>query len=136
MDRLKTEMETEQGLALTWFDVLLQLSFAPKGELRMSELLHNLMLTRSGLTRRIDRMEAAGLVARLESDEDRRGVIVALTRAGRTRLRAAAPPHLARITQYFAQHFTDEEAHAASSAFGKVLAGLEPMPADDCAVAG
>lgn len=132
LERLKNEMEAEQGLPLTWFDVLLQLSFAPQGELRMSELLQNLMLTRSGLTRRIDRMEADGLVERHSCDEDARGVVVTLTTGGRARLGAAAPGHLERIAQYFAQQFTEKEARGAGAAFRKILTALDSVSTVDC----
>ena len=124
--RLEMEMESEQGIPLPWFDVLIQLSFAPDGQLRMHDLLRNLMLTRSGLTRRIDRMEVAGLVERRSCSDDARGVVVALTPLGRAKLADAAPHHLARVHKHFARHLTPQELRAVRSAFKRVLAALDP----------
>jgi len=123
--RLEMEMESEQGIPLPWFDVLIQLSFAPDGQLRMHDLLRNLMLTRSGLTRRIDRMEAEELVERRSCSDDARGVVVVLTPLGRAKLADAAPHHLARVHKHFARHLTPQELRAVRSAFERVLAALD-----------
>ncbi|MDQ2742264.1 MAG: MarR family transcriptional regulator [Chloroflexota bacterium] len=125
--RLEADMKANEGLPLTWFDVLIQLNFAPGGQLRMHDLLPNLMLTRSGLTRRIDRMEAAALVRRTGCSDDARGVVVALTPHGRSRLQHVAPVHAQRIQTYFAQHLTDEELKTFSAVFQRVLTALDSM---------
>ena len=67
------ELEEAEGLPLPWYDVLIQLSAAPDGRLRMQALAESVVLSRSGLTRLIDRMEKAGMVDREHSTEDRRG---------------------------------------------------------------
>ena len=64
MSALDEDMRKQSDLPLSWFDVLVQLSEAPGMRLRMQELASSVMLTRSGLTRRVDRMVAAGLVRR------------------------------------------------------------------------
>jgi len=77
------ELMESIGLPLTWFDVLLQLDSAPEGRLRMQALADSVVLSRSGLTRLVDRMEKAGLVGREHSSEDRRGYYAVITSEGR-----------------------------------------------------
>src|SRR2546430_13463632 len=83
MRQLATDLVDEIGLTLGDFDVLAQLGQAG-GELRMSELAAQAYSSRSGMTRRIDRLVDQGLVIRTKSDADWRGVVVALTAAGAT----------------------------------------------------
>jgi len=70
---LEREMAAEQGLPLTWYDILAHLDRASQGHLRMQALAECLLLSRSGVTRLIDRMEQAGLVRREFCPDDRRG---------------------------------------------------------------
>lgn len=121
IDRLETTMEEQQGIPLSWFDVMLQLSFAPEARLRMHDLLQNLVLTRSGLTRRVDRMETAGLVVRQECADDARGVVIALTATGTARLQGAIPGHLAMVQELFSRHLNDAEVRAMCSGLRKIL---------------
>jgi DNA-binding MarR family transcriptional regulator len=99
--RLERELAEEQGMALTDYDVLVQLAGADQRRLRMSELADRLLLSRSGVTRLVDRLVAEGLVERVTCDDDRRGQWAALTDAGRRRLRAATPTHLRGINEHF-----------------------------------
>src|SRR5437588_6080816 len=94
VDRLSEELEDERELPLPWYEVLLFLNLAPDGRLRMGELAGSLLLTPSGVTRLVDRMEAKGLVQRQRCPSDRRGWLAVMTPAGRSRLKAAAPIHL------------------------------------------
>jgi DNA-binding MarR family transcriptional regulator len=124
VDRLGDELEAECGLPLTWYDVLLQLSGAPQGRLRMRDLADGVLLSRSGLTRLVDRMEAAGMVCREAHASDRRGANAVLTPAGRAALRRAAPVHLRGIEANFARHLSDAEVETLRAALGRV-AGAE-----------
>lgn len=81
--RIGRELETACGISLPWYDVLFQLSVAPEGRLRMSELAEAVLLSPSGLTRLVDRIEAGGLVARSAVAGDRRSVHIQLTPQGR-----------------------------------------------------
>ena len=85
MRQLATDLEQETGLTLGDFDVLAQLAGAG-GELRMTELAARAFISRSGMTRRVDRLVEEGLVRRANADADARGVVVALTDAGVARL--------------------------------------------------
>ena len=96
-------------MPLGWYDVLLQLVEAPGHRLRMAELADLVLLSRSGLTRLVDRLQAEGLVRREPSKDDARGTYTVLTEAGLGRLRGAAPVHLAGVRRHWLEHFTDDE---------------------------
>ena len=106
---LERELLGATGLPLAWYDVLLQLAEAPDRRLRMADLADRVLLSRSGLTRLIDRLQAEGLVRREPSPDDARGTFTVLTQAGFERLRAAAPVHLAGIREHWLAHFSDDE---------------------------
>src|SRR6266576_3198958 len=100
MRQLETDLEKETGLALADFDVLAQLADAG-GELRMTELAERALISRSGMTRRVARLADEGLVRRAGAGADARGVVVALTDAGVSRLTETAPVHLRGIKKFF-----------------------------------
>ena len=107
---LARELRDEVGLPLSWYDVLLQLNEAPDQRLRMQELADAVLLSKSGLTRLVDRMERDGLVARSACSDDRRGTFAELTTAGRDRLRSTAPTHLRGVREHVADLLDDQEA--------------------------
>jgi DNA-binding MarR family transcriptional regulator len=107
--RLEAELQAEQDLALTDYDVLVQLAQAGDRRLRMSELADRLMLSRSGATRLVDRLVAAGLVERVTCDDDRRGQWASLTDAGHERLRRASPTHLRGVGEHFIDRISADE---------------------------
>ena len=106
---LETELVAEQNLSLVSYDVLVQLAEAPQRRLRMAELADRVLLSRSGVTRLVDRLERDGLVVRQRVAADGRGVIAELTSAGFDRLRTAAGTHLAGITRHFVAHLNPTE---------------------------
>lgn len=106
---LEQELQSEQGLALTDYDVLVQLATAGERRLRMSELADRLLLSRSGATRLIDRLVADGLVERVSCESDRRGQWASLTDAGHERLRAASPTHLRGVAAHFLDRLSEDE---------------------------
>lgn len=110
LDHLSEELETEAGLPVGFYDVLLHLNEASDHRLPMHELAARVLLSKSGLTRLVDRMAAEGLVRREPGTEDRRIVHATLTPAGRERLVGAAPVHLRGIEQHFGCHLSDDEA--------------------------
>jgi DNA-binding MarR family transcriptional regulator len=109
MRELERELLTEVGMPIGWYDVLLQLAEAPERRLRMADLADRVLLSRSGLTRLIDRLQAEGLVRREPSPDDARGTYTVLTHEGMAQLRAAAPVHLAGIREHWLRHFSDDE---------------------------
>jgi DNA-binding MarR family transcriptional regulator len=102
--------------------VLLNLAEAPEGRLRMQELSASVLLSKSGLSRLVDRMVEAGLVRRERCEDDRRGWFAVLTDQGRSALRRAAPIHLRGIHEHFTSHLRPEEVKALTSALSRVVA--------------
>jgi DNA-binding MarR family transcriptional regulator len=117
--QLSTDLEQKTGLTLGDFDVLGRLAEAG-GALRMTELADRTLSSRSGMTRRIDRMAEEGLVRRAGADGDARGVVVALTDAGVNRLTETAPIHLRGVSELFVERLDDQELAALESALDKV----------------
>lgn len=99
---LEAELDASDQLSLASYDVLVQLAEAPGHRLRMTELADVVLLSRSGVTRLVDRMEKAGLVHRCPVEGDGRGVAAELTPDGLQRLRVAARTHLAGVATHFA----------------------------------
>lgn len=98
---LERELQANRGMALTDYDVLVQLAAAEERRLRMSELADALLLSRSGVTRLVDRLVADGMVERITCESDRRGQWASLTDAGYQRLRDATPTHLEGVREHF-----------------------------------
>ena len=112
MRELERELQAEQRMALTDYDVLVQLAQAEDRRLRMSELADRLLLSRSGVTRLVDRLTAEGLVERASCESDRRGQWAALTDAGVARLREATPVHLRGVAEHFLDRLSADELRA------------------------
>jgi DNA-binding MarR family transcriptional regulator len=106
---LERELQDERGMALTDYDVLVQLASVDPHQLRMSELADRLLLSRSGVTRLVDRLVADGLVERVSCADDRRGQWASLTDAGYARLREASPTHLRGVAEHFLERLSAEE---------------------------
>jgi DNA-binding MarR family transcriptional regulator len=107
--QLERELQAQESLALADYDVLVQLALASDRRLRMSELADRLLLSRSGITRLVDRLERDGLVERMTCESDRRGQWAALTDAGRQRLRDASPTHLRGVAEHFLDRIPEQE---------------------------
>jgi DNA-binding MarR family transcriptional regulator len=115
----------DAGLQLGWYDVLLQLAEAPDRQLRMAELADRVLLSRSGLTRLIDKLQAAGLVRRAPSPDDARGTYTVLTREGFDALRKAVPVHLEGVRAHWLSHYTDDELRVLGGLLGRLSAPPE-----------
>jgi DNA-binding MarR family transcriptional regulator len=107
--RLDSELEQAHGLPMTSYEVLHHLEEASGARMRMCELAEEAQLSRSGLTRLVDRMERDGLLERCSCDHDARGSYACLTAAGRERLQEARGTHLAVIRDQFFSHFSESE---------------------------
>ncbi|MCL2769390.1 MAG: MarR family transcriptional regulator [Solirubrobacterales bacterium] len=103
------ELEQEHGLPMTSYEVLHFLEEAQQGRMRMCDLADQVQLSRSGLTRLVDRLEREGLISRCSCDHDARGAYACLTGAGRTRLGAARGTHLAVVREHFLSRFSRSE---------------------------
>ena len=127
--RLDGDLLDEHGLRLGEYEVLLILAWAPDHSLRPSELAHRAVLSRSGVTRLVDRLERDGLVERLACPTDRRGALAHLTPAGREVLRRAARTHVRGIREYFSDRLSSAQLRQLGTSLGAIASELEGQPA-------
>jgi DNA-binding MarR family transcriptional regulator len=121
IDAIERDLRGAGVISLTWYDVLIELAEAPDHRLRLHELARAVVLSRSGLTRLVDRIEAAGLLRREPCPEDRRGAYAVLTPAGQAALHAAWPVYARGIATHFARHLSDADAATLDGALGRAL---------------
>ena len=121
--RLDQQLRQESGLSHAQYEILVRLAAAPGGELRMTDLA-GALYTKSGLTYQITQLEKAGLVRRSASPGDVRGVVAALTDAGRQRLAQAAPGHVAAVRRLLIDVLTAEQLSAVANGLGEVARRL------------
>lgn len=108
---LGRQLLRDSGLTHRDYEVLVHLTEAPEGQLRMTELAEAMLWERSRVSHQIARMVARGLVERLECVEDRRGVIVAVTAAGRELMQEAAPGHVRAVRRLLFDSLSREDLH-------------------------
>src|SRR3954449_10850858 len=120
---LDAELAAAHGVPLSSYEVLLLLQAAPGGEMRMSELADSVLLSRSGLTRLVDRLVGAGLLERRQCSDDARGYNAAITAAGRRLFREARATHLTGIRERFLRHLSDEELGRLAGMWGRLVPG-------------
>jgi len=113
--------------SLSWYDALYELYLAPNRRLRMSELAHSALLSRSGLTRLVDKLEKAKLIERRSCPTDGRGQEAVLTEEGVEMLRKIWPVYRAGIAKYFATPLNEKDARDFARMMGKVLDRMEPV---------
>jgi DNA-binding MarR family transcriptional regulator len=106
---------------LSTYDVLIELYEAPERRLRMHELAERVVISRSGLTRLVDRLATDGLLIRDRSGTDRRGAYAVITELGIAALQQTWPIYAKGIAEYFAQWLTLDEAQILESAFKRIL---------------
>jgi len=107
--RLDSELDRAHKLPMTSYEVLHQLERAGGGRMRMCDLADEAQLSRSGLTRLVDRLERDGLLERCSCEQDARGAYACLTPAGRQRLSEARDTHLAVMREHFFSRFSEGE---------------------------
>jgi DNA-binding MarR family transcriptional regulator len=120
---LDAELEAEHGLPLTSYEVLMFLADAHGERMRMCDLAASILLSRSGLTRLVDRLSCS---------DDARGAFAKLTPAGRDKLQAARATHLAGVRSLFLDHLTPAEQETLGVLFERVLAVALAAPASRC----
>jgi DNA-binding MarR family transcriptional regulator len=121
IDVIDRELVAAGCLPLHWYDVLVELAEAPDHRLRMHQLADQVVLSRSGLTRLVDRLAAEGLLTREQSGKDRRGTYAVLTDKGHAALRAAWPVYAKGIANHFARHLEEVEVRTLADALQRVL---------------
>jgi DNA-binding MarR family transcriptional regulator len=121
IDRIEEELAAAEQLPLTSYDVLVALAEAPEQRLRMNDLARKVVvLSRSGVTRLADRLEAQGLLCRERTAEDRRGAYAVLTDKGREALDRARPVYARGIARYFSRYLSDDEVRTLTAALGRI----------------
>lgn len=118
---LERDLQAAAGLPLAWYDVLLELSGAPRRRLSMSELAARVVLSRTRVSRVVHELERAGYVERVGHPGDRRSTYAVMTRAGLRRFRSAAPVYLRGIAAHFARHMDHAELTTLASALERVV---------------
>jgi DNA-binding MarR family transcriptional regulator len=106
---LDAEMEAAHGLPLTSYEVLIQLADSPERKMRMCDLADSVLLSRSGMSRLVDRLERDGLLMRCACTHDARGAFACITEAGLELLEQARPTHVAGIRRRFLAQFSEDE---------------------------
>jgi DNA-binding MarR family transcriptional regulator len=128
-DAFSPRIETESGVSSQLFEILIRLARSPGQRLRMSDLAAQVALSPSGLTRAVDRLEAAGLVERALCPTDRRGMLAVLTPEGLARVDAALPGHLADIEAFLTGRLDPDELEAFAATLRKLRDHLRPTAA-------
>jgi len=119
---LDADLRTAHGLPLTDFEILLWLANRPCEGMRMAALADTVLLSPSGLSRAVERLETRGLVQRMPCPEDRRGAYAALTELGRDLVRTAGATHAAGIRRRFLDRLTSEETRWLTAIWDRLLA--------------
>jgi DNA-binding MarR family transcriptional regulator len=117
---LDAQLTREHKLPLSSYEVLLFLADAPEGRMRMSELAESVLLSRSGLTRLVDRLERDGLLKRERCESDARGLFAEITPEGRELFDAARRTHLDGVRALFLDRFSRDELRALGELWQKL----------------
>ena len=117
---LDSQLERDHSLPLSSYEVLMVLADSEGGRARMGELADQLLLSRSGLTRLVDRLVRQGLVERTPCEDDARGLYAAITRSGRAKLKRARPTHLDGVRRLFFSKLTDSDLAALAAAWTRL----------------
>ena len=118
---LDEALNEAHGISVKEFDVLITLFNAPDGQLRMAELAERVVLSPSGVTHLVTRLERDGLVQRVVDESDRRSFFAALTPAGRQRLRDARPTHNEVVREHLTRRLTPNQLNALGALWEKIL---------------
>jgi DNA-binding MarR family transcriptional regulator len=120
IERIERDLAAAGRLPLSAYDVLVALAEAPDRRLRMHELAQAIVLNRSTLSRRVDRLEHEGLLTRERGGADKRGAYAVLTERGREALRAAWPIYARGINDYFIHHLSETEIGVLTEALARI----------------
>jgi DNA-binding MarR family transcriptional regulator len=124
---LDAELLAAHSLPLTSYEVLINLQAAPGRRRRMAELAEGVLLSRSGMTRLVDRLERDGLLERDPCTDDGRGTYAVLTEKGEALLDDARRTHLDGIRERFLRHFRPEELRTLAGLWDRVLPGAADL---------
>jgi DNA-binding MarR family transcriptional regulator len=106
---IDADLQAHSQITHIEFEVLLRLTWEENRRMRIQDLATRSVLTRSGVSRVVERLEKIGLVERERAEEDRRGAYAVLTEAGAARIKTALPAHVDFVRRHFLTHFTEQE---------------------------
>ena len=121
--QLDADLLSHHGLSLSSYEVLLHLHDSPGGCARMSDIASSVLLSRSGLTRLVDRLERAGLVRREGVEGDARGSNAVITPAGKRAFAAARRTHLAGVRERFLEPLSGTDRRTLARLCARILPG-------------
>jgi DNA-binding MarR family transcriptional regulator len=120
---LDADLLANHGLAFSSYEVLLTVADAPGERMRMSDIADSVLLSRSGVTRLVDRLERDGLVERIPCEDDARGQYAVLTARGRTLFDAARLTHLAGVRRLFLTSFDEADLRQMAAFWERLVPG-------------
>jgi DNA-binding MarR family transcriptional regulator len=121
---LDAELQAAHRLPLSSFDVLVQLSLAPESRMQMHELAEAVHISRSGLSRLVDRLERQGLIERHRGERDPRQVFACITEPGLERLAETTPTHLAGVRRRFLERLTRTQVSQLTVVWNQLLGSV------------
>jgi DNA-binding MarR family transcriptional regulator len=122
IDKMAEQMKRDHNLPLEWFDVLIHLADVPDRRLRQRALRDRLLLSESGVSRLLLRMEQAGFITRSTAGDDKRGMEITLTAQGCTAVIEATESHLEMVSQLFTDRLTRTDLNALTRVLPKLAA--------------
>jgi len=125
---LDAELQRAAAVPLRWYDVLLELSVAPDGRMRMSDLGERVVLSRTRVSRVVDELVAQGLVDRVPNPDDGRSAFACLTRDGAKAFRRAAPVYLGLIRSHLASRIDARDVHQLRRVLDRAVAAPSRPP--------
>jgi DNA-binding MarR family transcriptional regulator len=127
VERIEARLAATGLPPLTWYDVLWALERSDGGRLRLSDLADHMVLSRSNMTRLVDRLVAARLVVRSRSDEDGRGMYAVITAAGKAQRAEMWPVYKAEISARFGAHLKPAEVRAMNAALSRIVSAATSL---------
>jgi DNA-binding MarR family transcriptional regulator len=126
------QLQRDSALTHGYYEILVRLSEAKDGALRMSQLAEASTSSKSRLSHAVARLEERGWVERLDCATDRRGQIARLTETGFAALEAAAPAHVAQVRKSLFDHLSPEQVTQLATISAAIADGQQGSPAEVC----
>ncbi len=121
--QLDAELSQQHGITTSDYEVLMFLAHAPQHRMRMSELSESALISQSGVTRLVDRLERRGLIERQDCPDDRRGQFAVLTDTGYRTIRDASVTHVSGIRDSFLRHLDESEQEMLGAFWERIMPG-------------
>lgn len=130
LDRLEKRLKQQVGLTLSEYNMLLLLSEAPQGQMRMGQLADAIVFSPSRLTYQVKVLTDRGLVKKVKCPDDGRAWQAELTTEGRTMFRRASVIHAKGVKQLFTDVVSEEQLAEIHQIFTQVSTNLDEVTED------